>query len=149
MMKECFRDWPVNGTEFSRYETEYTLNKDGVLEALPALKDCQAIVDASKETVFEKILEQLSEVPEFLNNPSAAYIEERDNYATDLDIMLEADEIDRKYREEHPEFKGSRKEIYKEIKKNIERSYEEYEAQNKAKEESKQEELPQDGTPSA
>lgn len=149
MMKECYRDWPVDGTEFSRYEKEYTLNKDGILEELPAPKDCQAIVDASKETVFEKILEQLTEVPEMLNNPSEEYIRVRDFYATNLDIMLEADEIEMKFREEHPNFKGSRKEIYKEIKKNIERSYEEYEEKKKTDEKSEQKEFPPDSATSS
>lgn len=143
-MKTSYRDFPVVGTEFSQYETEYFLNKDGLLEEYPAPRDCQAIIDASKETVFQRILEQLSEVPESFVNPSSDYIEERENYASDLDILLAADDLMNEYKAEHPEFKGTKQDLVKTLKLNIERSYEDY-AKVQAEQKSKQEEFPANG----
>lgn len=148
-MKTSFRDFPVVGTEFSQYETEYFLNKDNMLEAYPAPRDTQAVIDASKETIFQRILEQLSEVPEMFNNPAADYIENRENYASDLDILMQADEIMDNYKSDHPDFKGTKADIYKNIKKEVERSYADYEAQNKTEKESEQKELSPDGETSA
>lgn len=144
-MKECYRDFPIKGTVFDQFETEYILNKDGVLEELPAKRDCQAYIDSQVETTLQKILDSMLNVEDVNLNPSASFIEERDNFASDLDIMLEADRIVEDYKFEHPDFKGTRNEIMNEIKKNVERSYAEYEAQIKTSQESEQKELSPDG----
>lgn len=145
MNKAVFRDVPFVGTEFSQFEDEYFLNKDGVLELMPAKRDCQAIIDSQIETTLQKIYDALLDTPVGYQNPATDYINERNYYATNLDILIEADNVYADYKAEHPEWKGTKAELIKELKKNIERSYEEYEAQNTSSQKGEQEEFSQDG----
>lgn len=148
--KTTFRDFPAKAQEFSQYEVEYFLNKDGVLEEYPALKDCQAVIDSNYETVYQRILEQLLQPVEGMQNASADFIAQRESAASKLDILLEADEVFASYREENPDFKGATKaQIIKHLEESIRKEYDPNENENKTASQVEQKELSPDGSQSS
>lgn len=90
---KTYRVFASKKTEFSAYEPDYYLAKSGNLAEYPAPKDCQAIIDSYAETVYQQILDQLlnQDVPSL--NPAADYVDEREAYASDLDLLLQADSV--------------------------------------------------------
>lgn len=125
--------------EFSRFEPEYFLNAKGYLEEYPEPHDVQAEIDSYKSTLIQRIFDQISAPEYFTDNPSANYILERENARSDLEAMLQADEVLDNLRREYNLEGKSREEIIKFVQQRAAQSLRDYNEKQKGENQSEKE----------
>lgn len=136
MFDSIGRTTPRAAITVSQFEDEFYMDDNGSLKLYPEKRDCQAYIDSFKDTLFERILDMMIDLPEEVRvNPSSEYVDERLAYQSDLDLLLNADAALDEMREAYPELKkASREEVVMFLRERAKKSYEEYVKEKKESE---------------
>jgi hypothetical protein len=131
------RTRPRASVVVSHLEDEYYLDKNKRLKTYPEKRDTQAYIDSFADTLFERILDSVLELPEEIRyNPSKEFVDATSRVKDKLELMLEADQVVSDIRAQYPELaNASKAEIYAYVKERAEISYKNYLAEKAGKEE--------------
>ena len=133
---------PRSIIEVSPFEDEYYMDDNGDLQVYPEKRDCQAYIESFRDTLFDKLLDTMLDLPpEVAVNPSDDYVQERYYAKNDLETLLNADQIVDEVKEAYPELaKATRAQVYAFLKEKANKTYEEYVAAKMQQEGAKNEE---------
>lgn len=99
-MGKVYREKSFYGTVFTKYKPEYFLGHKRILERAPIDKNIDEYIQSQRETLFERMLDEISSGG-IVVDENQQMINESVRHLTNLDLMLETDEIFEAYRKEN------------------------------------------------
>lgn len=118
-MGKAFRTGPRVQQTFTAFEPDYYKDAKGLLQEKPTPIDCQAKIDSFRETSLSAILDKflVADQSPIEVDPDFDAISDYVNYGSDLEALLEMDQIIDHYRQEFKTPFASRDEMLKAIRK--------------------------------
>lgn len=117
-MGKAYRTGPRVQQTFTAFEPDYFKDSKGILQEKPTPIDCQAKIDSYRETSLSSILDKflVDDLSPAAVDPDLAAIVDYVNYGSDLEALLEMDQIIDHYRQEFKTPNASRDEMLKAIR---------------------------------
>lgn len=117
-MGKAYRTGPRVQQILTAYQPDYYKDAKGILQEKPTPIDCQAQIDSYRETSLSSILDKflVEDHSPAAVDPDSAAIVDYVNYGSDLEALLEMDQIIDHYRQEFKTPNASRDDMLKAIR---------------------------------
>lgn len=117
-MGKAYRIFERKTQTFDQYQPDYYKDAKGILQEKPTPIDCQAQIDSYRETALSSILDKflVDDQSPIGSDPDSDAIADYVNYGSDLDALLEMDQIIDHYRQEFKTPNATRDEMLRAIR---------------------------------